>query len=324
MKRLRRILSYGLFLIVVTTALLELAYRYQWVDFYANEITALSDQDSEKPNVLVFGDSFSAQRHGYLNELREQFPEYDFINSAVPGTCGVQAKHMAKSRLKKYKPELVIFQLYVGNDLLDIEHPINWETLNWKRNLYWWLADRIHVLGFFNYRMAQLSHQIAQDGLEGTDGKTTDAFSPDKYSPRTQLYIKANPGYLEQSILLKNGANETMEKLLAAYESIIEQLDDQTEFAFLIIPHCVQVGHSYKINYHEMGAIFSQNLNTEGYPFLNVIRERFGSERVLNPLPILKQKEEEGKNCYFANDPHMTTVGHKALAETILKTLPVE
>lgn len=309
------------FLLVVVTTTLEISYRFQWIDFYSNDISSLSDEDSEKPNVLIFGDSFGAQKNSYVDELRKQFPKVDFINSSVPGTCAIQAEYMARRRLKKYKPKLVVFQMYVGNDLLDVEHPINWEVLDWKRNLYWWLADRIHVMGFFNYRMAQLSQQIAQDELEGADGKTDEAFLPDRYSPRTRLYLEANPQYLQQSILLQNGVRKAMDKLLLAYESVIDQLDSETEFAFLIIPHCTQVAEKYETRFSEMGAVFSENVISNRYPFLEAMELKFGRDKILNPITALLQREKDGNDCYFPNDPHMTAAGHSALAETVSKQL---
>ena len=73
--------------------LLELVYRYQWIDFYATEYHFLNPDlnlEDERPRVLVMGDSFTASDSNYVDQLRSEFPEMQFVNSAVPGTGAVQ------------------------------------------------------------------------------------------------------------------------------------------------------------------------------------------------------------------------------------------
>ncbi len=84
-------LVYTLFLLGATAGLLEIAYRRQWIDFYAAELRGLnrpgdlSPQD-KRPTLLVLGDSFSAQPFSYVNVLRDSLPGTRIINAAVPGT----------------------------------------------------------------------------------------------------------------------------------------------------------------------------------------------------------------------------------------------
>ena len=66
---------YLLYLVVIVVILMEVAYRFQIIDFYRAELNALNPQRNTakttgKKTVLVFGDSFTVQTNSWLNQLR--------------------------------------------------------------------------------------------------------------------------------------------------------------------------------------------------------------------------------------------------------------
>ena len=116
---------YLLYLIVIVVILMEVAYRFQIIDFYRAELNALNPhrnaaKTTAKKTLLVFGDSFTVQTNSWLNQLRIDSPHYRIINSAITGTSIVEASYIAPGRIKAFDPDIVIYQVYVGNDLLGI------------------------------------------------------------------------------------------------------------------------------------------------------------------------------------------------------------
>ncbi|MEL7223064.1 MAG: hypothetical protein AAGJ93_17200, partial [Bacteroidota bacterium] len=123
LRKLLRGILYLLFLLVATILLLEVSYRWNIVDFYGANLRRLNTEElgtkSDLPSVLVIGDSFSADMSSYVGFLRDSLREHRIINAAVPGTGVRQHQRFFKQRIREFQPEMLIYQLYVGNDLLD-------------------------------------------------------------------------------------------------------------------------------------------------------------------------------------------------------------
>jgi hypothetical protein len=115
------------FILIVSLCLLEIAYRYQIIDFYKLELQALNpdlEKEYTNGNVLIFGDSFSGFPNGYVEQLRQEYSETNFINCAIAGTGIRQHALFFDSRIKRFKPNQILYQFYVGNDLLDIKRDL--------------------------------------------------------------------------------------------------------------------------------------------------------------------------------------------------------
>ena len=156
-----RILSYFLYVLLFVVLVLEIVYRFQIIDFYKAEFRAFNPEvKSRKQNksILVFGDSFTAQSGSWLYQLRENLPHYKIVNSVITGTSIDEASYIAPGRIRAVNPDILIYQLYVGNDLLGITHRLNWKAWSIGRNVYWLLSDRLRILSYVNYRMGHLGH----------------------------------------------------------------------------------------------------------------------------------------------------------------------
>src|SRR6186713_1980699 len=165
-------LLYLLYLVVIVVILMEVAYRFQVIDFYRLELNALNPEQATtkttgKKIVLVCGDSFTVQSNSWLNQLRIDSPDFSIINSAITGTSIVEASYVAPGRIKAFDPDIFIYQIYVGNDLLGITHHLNWSQWSGTRNIYWWLSDRIHFLSYLNYKMGQLNWKLQGGSTQG-------------------------------------------------------------------------------------------------------------------------------------------------------------
>ena len=95
---------------------LELAYRLQFVDFYRPELRAFNpasalQESGQTPTLLLFGDSFSVGDESYANILRSKLPDLSIINSSIPGSGIAQISLIAKSRIRQFRPALLMYQI---------------------------------------------------------------------------------------------------------------------------------------------------------------------------------------------------------------------
>ena len=162
---IKKILKASIFLALslsVAIIVLNVFYVSGLIDFYKPELTAFNPEhdlskDNSKDTILVMGDSFSVGNQAYPNILRNTYPRCRIINSAVSGTGIIETEIMAKRRIKRFKPKIFIYQIYVGNDMFNISYPVNWEKISLVRNIYWLIANRIRLVSYINYRLGQLN-----------------------------------------------------------------------------------------------------------------------------------------------------------------------
>ena len=154
--RLRKITSflvYGILCLVFMGSAFEIFYRLQIVDTYSPELRSynrpidLKGRDN-RSILLAMGDSFTAGNETYPNILRDKLPNYVVINSGITGTSIIEAAIVAPKRFQQFSPAVFIYQIYVGNDLFDITHPVNWATISLARNVYWTMSNYFKIIDF--------------------------------------------------------------------------------------------------------------------------------------------------------------------------------
>ena len=289
--------------------ILEIAYRYQWIDFFKTEFKALNKNiDSKKSNVLVFGDSFTAHNGGYVDQLRKAHPKYNFVNCAMPGSGAYEMELIASGRIEDYPPKCVIYQMYVGNDLTDIAPPTNWSELSISRNCYWTAKQYFSIFGLFSRRLSGLQVDFNDAAIK----QDTLAFSIKNYSPRTRMMIKAEHDYVQNCVKLSKEYKDAFEECKESIEYLREQVPKNIPIYIVMIPHFSQVTKEYNSRYKTLSG--SKTSMKENYPFFKRISE-FKGVQVLNPMPYFRRKELEGVQLYFNNDPHLTDEGQKVLFE---------
>jgi hypothetical protein len=305
-----------LFLGISTLLLLELCFRFQVIEFYKSELDGLNPSSeivSEKENILVFGDSFSAHPNSYVQFLRDEIPEYNFINSAIPGTGIKEHKLIVQKRIRQFKPKHIIYQFYVGNDLTDISHPVNFKTLSVFRNFYWLLSERILVVQYINYRLARL-----KPNKQSLEEIHKDEFSVDSYNKRVCTYIKGDPEFLSNTITLQGHERTLFHQWKNVFSDFLACIPDSVGMTIIVIPDGVQVSELYVERMRLLGAKFSAGINTVNYPLVTEIQKEFPELLIINPLEEFQNDEKNGKQLFYNNDPHMTFYGHKLLGKIIL------
>jgi hypothetical protein len=251
--------------------------------------------------------------------LREVLPNHQIINSSISGTCVREHALLFPSRIKKFPPDLFIYQMYVGNDLLEWRHPIQSPDISRLRKMYWWMADRISVLGYINAKMPQIRQKLYNDLPTTIDRKSLEGFSPEKYSSRSKMHFRAEPDLIDQSVLLNGSRKKDLVEVTKAIQGMIKQLPANCKVLILPIPHCAQIGEPYIERLQQIGAVISdQSIAQDNYPFFTYLEEQLTNKRVqvLNPLPQLRQQDSI-QAVYYNNDPHLNPIGHQVIRKQI-------
>lgn len=314
MKRIKKIARLLLNFFVIsflTLSLLEVSYRYQWIDFYSTEWTALNEnqQNSSNEKVLIFGDSFSADPNGWVVKLRGIDTSTTYFNASIPGVGLETFRLIAKDRLEEVNPTHVIIQLYVGNDLFDHNKPVNWSELSVLRNLFWSVSSKFRVLNYLNYK----SGQFSQPSIH-TDSKLEETFSVNNYSKRTKLYIDAEKNYPLSLVNLEGESLEIFNELIDELNEIKQMLNKGVKLSVLVIPHCTQVHQKYRDRFNQLGSDLSELVVEENNWSKKLAKEGF---EVIDPLLFFKKHEELGSALYFENDPHLNTEGQELLSKFV-------
>lgn len=337
-RRLAKLLLCCACCLVLLTTAYELIYRWQVVDTYAHELKANNDEaqlnaPAGGKTILVLGDSFSVTLSNYPSLIRESQDEYRVINGAIGGSGIVQANVIAGRRFERFAPSIFIYQIYVGNDLFDLRYPVNWKALSVVRNVYWSAARWLRSLVFLNYRLGQLVHDFRHtpDSDKGWIEYNKE-FSPERYSPRDKIHILAEPGGLQDAVLVQGDRQADYKDQLRRLEQLLSHCDPQTCQAYLlIIPHCAQVHRRYLERMQGLGMLINEpeRILADEFPFVTGIRELLNASgldfvEVLNATPILRDHEDRGKPVYYQNDGHLNPYGQSVIAEFVQMRIGIQ
>lgn len=334
MKQKMHKIFYFFYLIIFVFLLFEGLYRAQIIDFYRNELIGLNPktlfEKNNKPNVLAFGDSFIGQPQSFVEFLQDSFPNYHFVNNGIPGTGIFEARSIANNRMKEFPPKQLIYQIYIGNDLMNIRKNTNWNKLPFLKNVYYSLANHLKSLEFLNYRFAQFAYFRKLKtgiGMKGADEnvKEEDVFEVQKYSPYEKQVLSGDPQLLENSILLKDDRIADFTYLQENIQRLIKAANNDSIPVYLVvIPHCSQVNAYYRQKYEDLGIKLPQDslYFSPNYPFIQSLKKAFAGQKnieIVDILPALQAKDSLNNRMYFENDFHFTEAGQRLAAEVLAK-----
>lgn len=302
-------------ILLLTLCLVEWIYREQWIDFYSKEWTfqnPVVKPDPQKKKILVFGDSFSADANSWVNQWKND-TSVQVFNAAIPGVGPETFRLIMENRLEETSPSIVVVQLYEGNDLYDISKPVNWSAHSFGRNLFWSLSNSFRSLNFVNYRLGQAKADISIAG----NPKSGEAFSPEKYDPRTRLYIAGDRSYPQSQITVSGEATEQFEELVEMLREMKEMSGSAT-FIVLPVPHCVQVDGRYLRYYRRVGAGLDRSV-LRGHAWAERLKKEGFS--VIDPIETFRKAALKGTTLYYANDPHLNKEGQTLLLKIVREKL---
>ncbi len=307
-------------ILLIVVLLFEWSYRYYIIDFYKDSWQALNASqniESQNIDVLILGDSFSAARDSYVSFLQKHNPDKTILNASVAGIGIRQHRLFAQNRIQKTNPKTIIYQVYVGNDLLDVSHLTNWEALSFLRNMYWTISDQLLSIAYLNRKLSFLKQNNKDEVIPI---HIEDEFDKNKYTSRQKILIKADPAHLEKTVTLTDDFLEKYHRWKYEMEQLIKEIPPTSAVHIVFIPHCIQLNSYYQEHMEQLGASIrnTDQIAQEQYTFYKKAKEDFKAYKnvtLLNPLPFLKQKDTITRRLYYANDPHFNTEGHKVLFE---------
>lgn len=296
------------FILFLTLIFAEITYRYQWLDTYKTEWDFHNKHTIKKrTNVLVFGDSFTADVKSWFSFL-PQSADTAFFNAAIPGVGTETYRLIFSDRIHQSQAKHVLVQLYIGNDLFDIHKPVNWSTQSFGRNCFYSLSNRFRVLNVINYRLGQQKADLKTI----SNPKKIAIFAANQFDPRTKLFIQADKGYPQTTIDLNSEKQVLFEQLLADLKEMKAALSPGVSFTVLLIPHCTQVHQRYVNHFQQLGGKSSWKSNN---PWKEQLKK--AGLNVLDPLPYFKALEKNNQHLYFENDIHLTPLGQEKLGNWV-------
>jgi hypothetical protein len=327
--------GYILFCLACFVLAFEVIYRYQVIDFYQPELKANNRpedlKDSNRKTLMAMGDSFSAGDNTWVGFLRAKLPSYRVISAAVSATGVFESLYLAPRRFREFKPQFFIYQVYVGNDLQDIRRPLNWRTMTLPRYTYGYVCSYMGLrsLIFANYRLAQLFHNFKYRKVQIRASKSADPpFDPNTYLLSARIYTRASPFDLEDTVLARGERGRDLTTLIGGIKKLVSYAGRACRNYLVVIPDAGQVSDFYLDHLKQLGARVSnpQELHRDDYPLLIRLQEGLAEQKieVLNPLPLFKTYERQGRRLYYRNDPHLKPVGQYLLGEFILERLKAD
>ena len=310
----------------LTFLLFELCFRLYLIDFYGNEFKYLNanfkDRGGDK-NLTIVGDSFSAFEKGYGQLIYDSLANYNVRNYSVSGTSVREQYLFGKHHIKREKPDILVFQFYLGNDLFSWNHHSPKGDISFLRNSYWQVSEHLWSLNFINHRLAGLR---AKNELIKPDSSWYKEFNPEKFTKRALLYFKAEPNLVENAAYLKNGRSKDLKSYMNRMNQLFSHTDSKCKIYIVVVPHAAQVNKTYLERMKSLGAEFSSEFQTgqEQYPLFDQMVKFFSDDKrihLLNPISILKESEDRGQAVYYKNDSHLTLEGQKVLGRFLLSHL---
>tara|TARA_R110002049_G_scaffold309292_2_gene520346 strand:+ start:6549 stop:7472 length:924 start_codon:yes stop_codon:yes gene_type:complete len=297
-----------------------MCYRYNVIDFYRAQSQGLNtkkDLEDRNVDLMVFGDSFSAtsKEINYVDMLRKNETDFSILNFSVPGFGIRQINTFAKKKIKKHKPKAILYQVYVGNDLIDVNHLWNLKEFSFARNLYWEASDYFLSLGYLNQRLSVLNvkKEIRLPGMLKKE------FDGDLYDTRTKRFLKNDTYYLDNTLLLNGDFKKRYLSWLIHMESFLDIVPKDVPVYILWIPHQAQVNDYYYANIKKLGAMFQNKaaIQQQDYPLFSKAKKdlsTYKNVKHLNPLTFFRDKDTLNSRLYFVNDPHINLTGNIILS----------
>ncbi|MEO1517017.1 MAG: hypothetical protein AAFV95_18480 [Bacteroidota bacterium] len=321
-------LVYLCFLGISVLLLLELSYRWYVVDFYGNNLSSLNEKTEltshKDATILVVGDSFSADRQSYVKSLRHQWPDYRVVNSSIPGTCLRQHELFLPKRLQQFQPDLLLYQLYLGNDFLEFRPPVKSPNISLARRLYWLVSDYFLVIRFLNAKLPQIRQATYHDLPTSADPKMADHFVPQQYSARSQMQFRAEPHLVHHSAQMMGQRGDDGREITQRLKRLLQEVPSNCQVVLLVIPHCLQVHQRYGERLAQIGAAQAplHSITESNYPFVEYLRTELADQRIhiANPLGHFQEAERQ-KQIYYAQDPHLNPGGQKILGDFLVDFL---
>ncbi len=334
-RKIGKRLLYFVYLLVICIGIPEVLYRSAAIDFFGKELKSYNPGSvfqASSPFISIFGDSFSAYEKSYVNLLRDSIQGYTVVNHSVSGSGIFETLTLAGSRLKRFPSPIVIYQVYVGNDLANIHKKANRERQGFLKSSYYSVSNYLRILELLNYKMGQwkaIKNMKAQTGIQPLSDKDIFKvpFSPLKYSPYEKQALGGDSLLVIESVKAEGDRAQDLQKLIRKIGLLSEIVEKNNGKLFILVfPHCTQINDYYREKYQKMNLAVSEDsvFLSENYPFIQVLESAFEKKEnvsVINPLIALRNHDTDTTRTYGENDFHASPFGQKIAGEVLFNEL---
>jgi hypothetical protein len=293
------------------------------------------------PRVVAIGDSFSASvvphYHHFTTVAERELPGIEVYNMGVPGIGVLEYLHLLRDEALPLEPDLVVVNLFVGNDLRPPNLPPRRDRL-----LRSWYDKEEILLNVVPRRLVTIARE--KRAMEGTEGAGTSpqetagaalllGDDPEGISeafPWVDDWRKEPPAMSEEALLRNeiHGARDAWATSADPYPALfsvfrdIEATADGARLAFLIIPSRFQVEEDWRLR---VADVIPATGSDPDYPQERLAR--WFEERgipYLDLLPVLLRVPplEDGRRHLFRNnDTHFNVRGNEVTGRELARFL---
>ncbi len=290
--------------------------------------------EQTNPRILLIGDSFVYgdgidQADIIGRRLQELLPEYEIITAGTIGYSTTQYLMWYEEALHEYKPEIVVFFVYVNDFAENRQHKAFGFTKPWIYFTPEFDIAEFDNIAEYEKRWGTVSMNMKQE----QKGRYFPMFFFDLYQGikdninelKTESYeesfLRINQGhiFLEQSLPIPAREDLILEdKLLRHAKEVIEK--DGAKFFVAFLPTRVQVDEVYREE------VFKRYYNIDQYNFSFPVISKY-MKRVMGEaeIPLLDYYhifiDHKDTSSLFVPDGHLSPDGTKVVDEELHKAL---
>lgn len=295
--------------------------------------------------ILVLGDSFAAGSNSFPFFL-ESFlnsgkgaGKFEVINFGMSGIGPDKYLQYLQVRGRRYEPNLVLVNFYIGNDVRDVIRSESKPAFH--RMAVRLFAGRSYLFHFLRqsavnliYCTTCIKNMTRMEEFSNETLRTRYQRIPESLRKMAHN-LEANPFLLKTAVLKPGYVYENLfistPELVGGWTKLSEILWEtkreagkiNAKMVLVVSPDAAQVKSKYLDFYRSIGFRVSPAMLTTQYPqekILGLAKKLRIS--VLNLLPIFRSRPD--LETYLSYDNHWTKDGHKLAAQRILKFLMTE
>ena len=270
--------------------------------------------------ILLIGDSFTSEyENSYALRLRLWLESQDVsvLNQAVPGDGPELYLQRTERYIGDYKPNIIIVNYYVGNDLTDTLYKLN-QPQKWYRKL----EPKLEFSYLFWYVREQLNGLITQNRLRWLVQNPTLPTLPEQIktirNPTLYAVAQKYPQHLLENLLIETPEAKSAWQKNQEYMEKIAAICNKYKAKLLIIsmPNTLQVNNSHLPFYKSIGFTLDEKLLTTTTP--QNLLSQYCTKYQLSCLDLLPEfKATPAAEYYLNNDDHWNEAGNKLAFEQV-------
>ena len=306
--RLRKTIFFLVYLFVITVILLEVVCRFGVVktDFYRVSREIRKTRASER--ILVLGDSFSLDLEGMAMGLLGDTLESAGIGVLnVSGSGSGPVRHLRKLEEfgERFQPDVVLLNLYVGNDFTDTERDLKIRRSTWRRQLRGVLVRHSYLMNVYVETKSRIVLQREQSKIRKT---IEEELGMDVLNPFLYELAKVNPDYVTHNLAPTDSLWEINRTVLSDIATHSAEIG--ARLIVCIFPHTAQINGDHDEFLRKVGFEMNQEfLDTQRAQDLLV---GLCHEEGIDCLDLLPHfRAYRNQSYYLADDIHWNESGNR-------------